>query len=184
MNKRIVLSIIIGLLCFMNFFVPLIGEEITYFNFFTEALSNPEIKGGWKVLLMSPTAIILVLTGLHIAEPRSEFVTRDLLAVASIIGFLLYLAIYSIMYAATSFAYGLGDMLVEWFSGKAAGQSEVAILEFGFTPVLYPILFLAYVLVHRYMSYDTPEIHYNQPSLSEVKQSTRPIGEYDDDELV
>jgi len=183
MNKRTILSIIIGSLCLMNFFAPLLGEDITYSDFFLEAFSNPEIKGGLKALMMAPTSIILILTALHIAEPRTKFVTRDLLAVASIIGFLLYLAIYGIMYAATSFAYILGDAFTAWLSGNANQQSEVAILEFGFVPLLYPILFLAYVLVHRYMSYESTESHYSifQSKTQSSNESTR---NHDDNEFV
>lgn len=184
MNKRTVLSIIIGILCFMNFFIPIFGGETTYFDLFMEALTNPKVEGDFKVLMLAPTTIILILAGLHIAEPRSEFVTRGLSAGAAILGFFLYLGIYVTMQAALTVAYGMGDAMIEIFFGGSNGRREVGMLESGVVPVLYPLLFLAYALVHRYMSYDTLELQYERVPDYDANAYVRPIEDYDESEFV
>jgi len=164
MKKRTVLSIIIGLLCFMNFFIPCF-EDITYFDLFIESLGEKELNGFFKFVFMSPTAIIIILTLLHIYEPKSDLITRNYLAIASISGFIYYLIIYLILYLGASLFGDIGEMI----SGRQSKDPEL--LDFGITPVLYPLLFLAYVLVHRYMSYSEPEM---QPIADVQVQNTSP----------
>ena len=176
MNKRTILSGIIGVLWVMNVLIPFIGNEMTYFELFLEAMDDDKGSDTLKFIAMSPTGILLILTGLHIAEPRSEFITRNYLAYASIAGFILYLLICVIGYGSLQLLTGVGDV----FSGK---ETEVGILDIGFKTLSYPILFLSYVLVHKYMSYDMPEnfqtAYRNNPDIP-----SRTIEDYDENEFV
>lgn len=186
MNKRTVLSIIISILCLMNFFAPILDLgidelSVTYWDMFLEGFFNNKIESSdLKLLMLAPTGILLILTGLHIAEPRSEFVTRDLLAIASIMGFVLYLLIFGAMYGAMKVFADFGDLFAEFITGRDYNSStKINVTSAGLPAILYPVLFLAYVLVHRFMSYVTPEQTYEN-----LKDSIRPIEDYDESEFV
>jgi len=163
----------------MNIFIPFVGDDFTYFDLFQEAAFDNRLSTFWKIVFMSPTSILAILTVLHILEPKSEFVTRNYLAISGIIGFLLYLLIYGLMYVAVTLAIGAGDILVSWITGNNQQSAGIGALDLGWTPVLYPILFLTYVLVHRYMKYDFPEIEYEKYDNNTATKRT-----YDDNEFL
>ena len=175
----------------MNIFAPIFtigGKDfpIGYFDIFQEVLflSEDEISGFFKIVAMSPTGILAILTVLHIMEPKSEYITRNYLATASIIGFIIYLLIYGLMYAAVSIATDLGDILFTFFDSSHQKSEKPGALDFGIYALLYPLLFLSYVLVHRFMSYDKPEHHQNINKEVQPSIPARPFRDYDESELV
>ena len=180
MKKRTLLSLIIGTLCFMNLFVPILNDE-TYFELFRMAASDEQLSSFWKVVFMGPTGILAVLTLLHIAEPKSERITRNHLAVSGIIGFLLYIVIYGLMHVAATLFLGTGDLIYNFINSTDYQSADPGLLYFGWSPVLYPLLFLAYVLVHRFMRYDSPEA---APASIMIKRKNERPQAYDEDEFV
>lgn len=156
MKKRAILSLIIGVLCFMNVSISVI-DGLSYFDLFFEAANHPKISDFWKAVFMGPTGILAILTALHIMEPRSDWVSRNHLAIAGITGFLLYVILYGLMYIGVSISFVAGDFLKNLVMKSTQTQEHSAVLALGWSPALYPILLLAYVLIHRFMKYDYPE---------------------------
>lgn len=180
MSKRIVLSIIIFLLCFLNFFTPIIPDsDESYFDFFRIAYNDDTLSTFWKVVFMSPTGIIIILTALHIMEPKSEAIKRGHLAAASIIGFIIYLFTLAMIYGFFVLTGTMADLLVETITQKEHDDPGVGIGTLGINILLYPLLFLSYVLVHQFMKYKKPEI------LPPPLPSQRDSGpSYNEDELL
>lgn len=158
MSKRLILSIIIATLCFMNIFIPVLpGHDYSYFDWFMEAYNDEYLDFSWKTVAMAPTGILIILTTLHILEPRSLAVKRKHLALASVFGFIIYITFFLIVFGMLSVANELGFLITDFIMrGKAESQS-VNIGDVGWEALLYPALFLSYVLVHRFMKYKTPE---------------------------
>lgn len=186
MKKRTFLSIIIGVMCLMNIFGSFVSDApLSYFDIFWEALSRDDLSTFWKIIFVSPTSILAILTVLHIYEPRSEDITRNHLALAGIIGFILYLLILGLMYVATHLAIGGGEFLRSLIFGDAydaQGAEGKAVNFIGLSSFLYPLLFLAYVLIHRFMKYDISEI---QTQFSRKKKDEKPSPpNYDENEFL
>jgi hypothetical protein len=180
MSKRTLLSIIIFLLCFLNFYTPILPDaNESYFDFFRLAYNDDTLSIFWKVVFMSPTGIIIILTALHIMEPKSETIKRGHLAAASIIGFLVYLTTLAMIYGFFVLTGSLADILVETITQKEHEDPNVGIGTLGINTILYPLLFLSYVLVHQLMKYKKPEV--SPPPLPSQKDSG-PL--YDEDELL
>ena len=158
MNKRLILTLIILALCYMNVFQPILYDSFSYFKVFTEALnaSSDELSTKWRLILMTPTAIIAILSILHFMEPGSPSITRNHLAIASIVGCIIYLLLFGLIYTAVI----LGDVafgLIAIIFGGDYSAGNIGVGDLGWPPILYPVLFIAYVLVHRFMRYSTPE---------------------------
>ncbi len=165
----------------MNIFASFVPEGPSYFRIFTLALFDDDLATFWKVICMSPTGILLVLTILHIMEPRSSSITRNHLALAAIFGFVLYMIIYGLMYLATALAIDAGDLLSGMATGQYSESDKPSLGVFGWSAVLYPILFLSYVIIHRFMKYETPEV---DPNFRRISRSKTSNTRHDEDEYV
>jgi len=168
-NKRLILTVIITILCLMNIFGKVGGQDtFSYFTLFRHAAFTDELSDFWKFIFMAPTGSLILLTVLHIAEPKSISIERNHLAIAGIIAFLLYLVLYGIIYLGANLFTDVLDFLVNSTTGSSR-DNDVGYFEVGWVNVLYPILFLSYVLIHRYMSYTTQEdlipVIENKPAL-------------------
>jgi len=154
----------------MNIFTTFIPEGPTYFKLFRIAYFDNTLSSFWKIIFMSPTGILIILTLLHIVEPKSSGIRRNHLALAGIFGFILYLFIYGLMYLATSLALDAGNFLKGSMPGHNYQSEELGLLDMGWSSFLYPILFLSYVLIHRFMKYEAPEVNSNYRTISRSKK--------------